>query len=315
MKLKTVLLLVWLLVLSPLSDARVEEGAPFDAGRAAFSLQIGETEIPYRVFAWFAMPGDEVPLRSAVGFDVQAPGVTVERKGSDTLVIAPTRVGLYPIDVSSGAERIRLNLFVMRPVDTLVDEQIGDYRVGEYPRTPFKGLSVYAPPRGFVEVLAEHRDVAVSPHFRIGQFLSKQTSDWPKYVLLRPELLLKLERILERVNESGIRTDSLTVMSGYRTPWYNRAIGNRTTSSRHLYGGAADIFIDVKPKDGVMDDLNADGRITKADADHLYDLVEGWSSTRWLSPFSGGLGAYGSNTAHGPFIHVDARGYRARWGR
>jgi len=28
---------------------------------------------------------------------------------------------------------------------------------------------------------------------------------------------------------------------------------------------------------------------------------------------TGGLGVYGSNAAHGPFIHVDVRGSKARW--
>jgi hypothetical protein len=27
----------------------------------------------------------------------------------------------------------------------------------------------------------------------------------------------------------------------------------------------------------------------------------------------GGCGIYPGNGAHGPFVHVDARGYRARW--
>ena len=29
----------------------------------------------------------------------------------------------------------------------------------------------------------------------------------------------------------------------------------------------------------------------------------------------GGLAAYDATTAHGPFVHIDLRGYRARWGR
>ena len=29
---------------------------------------------------------------------------------------------------------------------------------------------------------------------------------------------------------------------------------------------------------------------------------------------SGGIGVYGANAAHGPFVHIDARGYQARWG-
>jgi hypothetical protein len=27
----------------------------------------------------------------------------------------------------------------------------------------------------------------------------------------------------------------------------------------------------------------------------------------------GGLSAYRANSAHGPFVHIDARGVRARW--
>jgi uncharacterized protein YcbK (DUF882 family) len=32
-----------------------------------------------------------------------------------------------------------------------------------------------------------------------------------------------------------------------------------------------------------------------------------------FGPRIGGLGIYGSTSAHGPFIHVDVRGTRARW--
>lgn len=43
-----------------------------------------------------------------------------------------------------------------------------------------------------------------------------------------------------------------------------------------------------------MDDLNGDGRLKK--------MMR-----------AGGLGVYGSTSAHGPFVHVDVRGTRARW--
>ena len=52
-----------------------------------------------------------------------------------------------------------------------------------------------------------------------------------------------MELILQRLNAKGYRCDSFHVMSGYRTPYYNKAIGN-VKYSRHIYGGAADIFID-----------------------------------------------------------------------
>jgi hypothetical protein len=48
---------------------------------------------------------------------------------------------------------------------------------------------------------------------------------------------------------NGHNVDGLTIMSGYRTPFYNRAIGN-VPNSRHVFGGAADFYIDDKPQDG-----------------------------------------------------------------
>ena len=102
-------------------------------------------------------------------------------------------------------------------------------------------------------------------------------------------------------------------MSGYRTPFYNRAIGN-VKYSRHLWGGAADIFIDEDPKDGTMDDLNRDGIINYKDAAVLYDIVDDLYGKPFYRIFMGGLGRYKKTANHGPFVHVDVRGFRARWG-
>jgi acetyl-CoA carboxylase carboxyltransferase component len=61
---------------------------------------------------------------------------------------------------------------------------------------------------------------------------------------------------LQALNEAGRTVERFVVMSGYRTPFYNAAIGN-VPYSRHVWGGAADIYIDDAPRDGEMDDLNA----------------------------------------------------------
>jgi len=97
-------------------------------------------------------------------------------------------------------------------------------------------------------------------------------------------------------------------MSGYRTPFYNKAIGN-VGFSQHQWGRAADIFID-KDKNGTMDDLNKDKRIDRNDAVFLYQMLDRLSKQ---SSLIGGLGVYGSASSHGPFVHVDVRGKRARW--
>ena len=158
------------------------------------------------------------------------------------------------------------------------------------------------------EIEATH----VSPHFTLGEFVCKQEAEYPRCVVLRERLLLKLEYLLEQANESGYRCEGFVVMSGYRTPHYNAAIDN-VRYSRHLWGDAADIYIDENPKDGVMDDLNRDGHIDERDAAVLYDLIESLTGDESYARFEGGLGSYGSTPAHGPFVHVDARGFKARW--
>ena len=80
-----------------------------------------------------------------------------------------------------------------------------------------------------------------------------------------------------------------------------------------MYGDAADVYIDTKPRNGTMDDLNGDGVITKADANYLYDYAAGLFKRKKHK--QGGLGSYKANAVHGPFVHVDARGRPARWGR
>jgi hypothetical protein len=161
-------------------------------------------------------------------------------------------------------------------------------------------------------VTPELESAQLSPHFTLGQFVCKQPGD-PRYVVLREELLVKLENLLAVVNERGVQASSFVVMSAYRTPLYNVGIGNRTTFSRHQYGDAADIYVDENG-DGRMDDLNGDGRTTRADARWLGAIVEETEGRGEFEGLVGGLGTYNSNSAHGPFVHVDVRGHAARWG-
>src|SRR5690606_36680542 len=116
---------------------------------------------------------------------------------------------------------------------------------------------------------------------------------------------------LKEVNERGIVTPNFVVMCGYRTPYYNQAIGN-TANSYHMYGGAADIYIDVN-NDGVMDDINYDGKQDRADAALLYQWADSLVLRRNRPELVRGEGAFGSTPAHGPFIYIDVRGTHARW--
>ncbi len=298
--------------------------ADFDPGLAGFEIEYRGMKIPYREFALYALPDSPLRLRSTH----RAPLYVKSRENRDSPVqmlrdqgmqvwesSTPRAPGVYRIQISEGLKARRqmvLNLFVMRRYAEVKDGYLGEFRIGKYPETPLKNLEIYRKPEGFVEVTRANRDTRVSPHFTLGEFVSKQAGGYPKYVVLREKLLLKLEYLLREVNRRGMHAHSFHVMSGYRTPWYNAAIGN-VPYSRHVYGGAADIFID-EDGDGVMDDLNGDGRSDVSDAHVLRRLVEDLKGVDAYEPYVGGLAPYRANPAHGPFLHIDVRGYRARWG-
>lgn len=288
--------------------------------KAGFSIKFKQEVSSFRVMSLFVLPEEVVeiemldPGKSVYDFKTSS-GTAVPRAANRWQWTAPKEKGLYPSEISirGTGDTVTLNIFVMVPFHEVQNGHLNGYRIGEYPRLPFKQLAIYKPPQGFIEVTEANQDTLLSPHFRLRQFLCKQNSAFPKYVVLRERLLLKLELLLERVNEAGFHAETFNVLSGYRTPYYNKAIGN-VNYSRHIYGGAADIFIDENPRDDMMDDLNRDGRVDYRDAGVLYDIVDGIYGQPWYIPHVGGLGRYRKTASHGPYVHVDIRGFHARWG-
>jgi hypothetical protein len=299
-----------------------KERATYSPQRAPFAVTVNDERLSYRINSVFVLPGDELFVEI---FDAQkkAQYTIHSALGPERLLgqrrwrwFAPSTTGLYTVKIVHTHTRgaVTLNVFVMVPREQIQDGYLNGYRIGHYPTETLRQMPRYNPPRGLIEVTAENEDTLVSPHFRLRQFLCKQEGGYPKYMILDARLLATLEQLLEMVNARGYRAQTFSVMSGYRTPHYNRAIGNRTTYSRHLWGDAADIFIDEAPRDGKMDDLNQDGVIDTHDADLIYQLIENASQPRLQKIFMGGLARYRETSSHGPFIHVDARGSYARWG-
>ena len=81
--------------------------------------------------------------------------------------------------------------------------------------------------------------------------------------------------------------------------------------SRHQYGDAADVYVVNGARDW-MGDLNHDGRVDTRDAQVIADATE--RVERANPDLVGGVGIYRATSAHGPFVHIDVRGTRARWG-
>lgn len=65
--------------------------------------------------------------------------------------------------------------------------------------------------------------------------------------------------------------------------------------------------------DGIMDDLNSDGKLDHRDANILYDIIDKMYGEPWYGCFLGGLAGYKERRGHGPFVHVDTRGFLSRW--
>jgi hypothetical protein len=231
----------------------------------------------------------------------------------DGVLTAPEAPGTWTLAVGwDGGGRVldTLTVLVRVPATAKRNGVLHGYRIGGYPA----GSGRYAPPAGFIEVTRENRDLFVSENFQLRQFLTKDQFDvWPKFVLVDPLLLDKLELVITELRAEGIRADRMFVMSGYRTPQYNgQGLGQgRSSLSRHQYGDAADVWIENGDRPGYMADLNGDGRVDENDARVMLRALERVEARH--PRLTGGAGVYRANAAHGPFLHVDVRGSRARW--
>ena len=230
--------------------------------------------------------------------------------------LAYTSKVIPQIQVISGASHIgQFSLITMRSFGEKIAGSVGSYRVGFWPEEKGRARSeAYENPEGFIEVTRENQDTRISEHFRLKDFLTHdQENVWPKYLVLREPLLDKLELVISDLQDHGIPARNVQVLSGFRTPQYNLALGDgsgRARDSRHQFGDAADIYIDSN-NDGRMDDLNRDGRVNSRDIRVILAAVERVESQ--YPDLVGGTGVYHSTGSHGPFAHIDVRGSRARW--
>lgn len=304
------------LILAAAALFSAQSAIAWETERLTVPAIINGHTIPYPVFAIFVLPNDPIEIGlTSDDHEVLVRFAGQTSRGGRVVTTAPAEPGVETLafeNVVTGEGGI-VQVITMVPADRVDgNARLNGYRIGAYPDKPLRGLDIYLPPRGFVEVTEENLKTRVSPNFTLSQFVAKQASGYPKYLVLRSSLLLKLENILAVLNRAGHQTEGFAIMSGYRTPFYNRAIGN-VPYSRHVWGGAADIYIDDAPADGRMDDLNGDGRVDRADARWLANFIASMSQRGDFGPRIGGLGVYGSTSAHGPFVHIDVRGTRARW--
>jgi len=219
---------------------------------------------------------------------------------------APHEPGFYRLALMNGAERILVDgpaLSVMVPFSAKLGTTINGYRIGTYVAERLGARAEQAPP-GFVQIEEVDADLPLTKHLRMSDFLSHDEQErWPRYAALDVRLLDKIELVVAEMGRLSGRGDdapvALDVHSGFRTPFHNRRVNRAARDSRHQYGDAADIAIDS----------NGDGRISFADTRLVARAVEAVEEAH--PDLVGGMGLY--NRGDASYVHIDARGRRARW--
>ena len=274
-------------------QVRVLFALPGEAVSYPLELRGDPTELTY---AW-------VPFADSGSVDALALESTLPL---ETRFEAPGEPGFYRLALVRGEERLLVDgpaLSVIVPFSAKLGGVLNGYRIGNYVAERLGARERTAPP-GFVEIEQDVLDLPITKHLRLSDFVTHDDQEsWPRYAALDVRLLDKIELVLAELGElSGDSSDAtfgLNVHSGFRTPSYNRRVQRAARDSRHQYGDAADIAIDG----------NGDGRITAADTRLIARAVDAVEQEH--PDLVGGMGLYNRGSAS--YVHIDARGKRARW--
>ena len=275
------------------------------------------------------LPAEVRGLSGEVYVDILAPGENPQLPAASTGELAfalGDRItgnvggtGVWDVVLRSGSmssEVPNFSVIRMVPMSAKKEGRIGRYRIGSWPceTGSCPGNPIYATPPGMIEVTPENKEMFLSEHVQLKDFITKlQENVWPKYVVVDPQLLDKIELVCKELEAMGHPVENLFAVSGFRSPWYNANGGTtagRGQLSRHMYGDAMDIAVD-NDRNGIMDDLNGDGRINLSDARVIGDAVD--RVERKYPNLVGGMHYYPPTGGHQGMVHIDTRGYRARW--
>ena len=220
---------------------------------------------------------------------------------------APQTPGFYRLALLKGSERVLIDgpaLSVMVPFSAKLGSTLNGYRIGTYIAERLGARTDDVAPPGFVEIGEDVLDLPITKHLRLSDFVSHDNQEgWPRYAALDVRLLDKIELVIAEIGRlSGKGDDAafeLDVHSGFRTPIHNRRVKRAARDSRHQYGDAADIAIDS----------NGDGKLTFGDTRLVARAVELVEQEH--PDLVGGMGLY--NRGGASYVHIDARGRRARW--
>ena len=229
-------------------------------------------------------------------------------EGAD--IVTPDRPGFYRLALVADGQRRLVNGFtvgVLVPFEEKQGRALNGYRMGTWRGERDRAHVV---PSGFLEVRASDVDRPLTRHLRVSDFITHDgQSQWPRYIAVDGRLLDKLELVLEVLEKSfgaapvgaGSPRFAIEVRSGFRTPYHNARVPGSARDSRHQFGEAVDVQIDV----------DRDGRFTLKDLRRVVRAIETVESDH--PELRGGIGLYTSRRHGSPYVHMDVRGDRVRW--
>ena len=109
----------------------------------------------------------------------------------------------------------------------------------------------------------------------------------------------------DSLQQKGFNTH-LLVISTRRARWHNAIqvkFSGAAKDSRHLTGDAIDFLVF---------DINRDGKSDSKDVDIVFNILD-----KQIIKDKGGIGLYKNESSfvNRQMIHIDCRGYKARWAR
>jgi len=113
------------------------------------------------------------------------------------------------------------------------------------------------------------------------------------FLLVNKKLLYRILDLKKALEKNGYNKNGFRVRESFRPPVLNEAVGG-ARGSQHMYGNAADL---------IVRDVDNNGKVDVKDKQILLELLEK------IIGNSGGIGRYPGTTS----IHIDVRGFRARW--
>ena len=254
---------------------------------------------PYRQDGSLTFTAPENPGSYYMSFVLEAGGVS---RDFDMCVFVPYRATGRRAD---------------RGVDLFVDgKNIGNYRdvVHSGNAKVKENPDSYRPPVWWFRMTPDNETFEVIPGVAVGDLVAPAEDTGVRHTDLVPvnyTMWKAIEILRHAIEAKGIPGSALKVISGFRTPAYNRRIGSNAFG-RHIFGDSFDFYIDLDG-DTKSDDLNGDGKVDRRDAYRIVAIIENLQADGLLP--MGGIGIYHTvGGDHGLTMHLDMRGHRATWG-